>query len=67
MNLYLQSRKISVKKISPEIAELSVNFGPELNKDPADRIISATSIILNAQLITADQNLITYELINTIW
>lgn len=67
VNLYLQTRNISVVQISPEIAELSVNFGPELNKDPADRIISATSIIHNAQLITADQNLISSELVDTLW
>jgi len=67
INLYLQTRNISVVQISPEIAELSVNFGPELNKDPADRIISATSIIHNAQLVTADLNLISSEIVDTLW
>lgn len=67
VNLYLQTRNISVIQISPEIAELSVNFGPEINKDPADRIISATAIIQNAQLITADQNLILSETVDTLW
>ncbi|WP_185906527.1 type II toxin-antitoxin system VapC family toxin [Teredinibacter haidensis] len=67
VNLYLQTRNISVIQISPEIAELSVSLGPEINKDPADRIISATSIIQNAQLITADQNLISSEIIDTLW
>lgn len=67
VNLYLQTRNISVVQISPEIAELSVSFGPEINKDPADRIITATSIIQNAQLITADQNLIASEIIDTLW
>jgi len=67
VNLYLQTRNISVVQISPEIAELSVNFGPEINKDPADRIISATSIIQNAQLVTADKNLISSEIVDTLW
>lgn len=67
VNLYLQTRNISVIKISPEIAELSVNLGPEINKDPADRIISATAIIQNAQLVTADQNLISSEIVDTLW
>lgn len=67
VNLYLQTRSISVIQISPEIAELSVNFGPEIGKDPADRIISATSIIQNAQLVTADQNLISSEIVDTLW
>ena len=67
VNLYLQMRNISVVQISPEIAELSVNFGSEINKDPADRIITATSIIQHAQLITADQNLIASEIVETLW
>ena len=67
INLYLQSRNISVTQITPETAELSVNFGEEINKDPADRIISATSIIHNAQLVTADKNLLDAEIIDTIW
>jgi len=67
MNLYLQSRNISVKSISSEIAELSVNFDSSINNDPADRIIAATSIIYNAQLVTADENLRESQLIDTIW
>jgi len=67
INLFLQSRSVSVQSISPEIAELSVNLGSEINNDPADRIIAATSIILNAQLVTADQNLIDSQMITTVW
>ena len=67
VNLFLESRNISVVSISPEIAELSTNFGSEINNDPADRIIAATSIIHNAQLITADSNLRNSEIIDTIW
>lgn len=67
INLYLQTRNISVLPISPEIAELSVYFGPQINSDPADRIIAATSIIQNAQLVTADKNLIASEIVDTLW
>lgn len=67
LNLFLESRNISVVSISPEIAELSTSFGPEINNDPADRIIAATSIIHNAQLITADANLRQSTLLDTIW
>jgi PIN domain nuclease of toxin-antitoxin system len=67
INLFLQSRNVSVISISPEIAELSVNFGRELNNDPADRIIAATSIIHNAQLVTADENLLSCKLLDTVW
>ena len=67
INLYLQTRNISVIQISPEVAEISVNFGEEVNKDPADRIIAATSIIQNAQLVTADKNLIKSKVVETVW
>jgi PIN domain nuclease of toxin-antitoxin system len=67
INLYLQSRNIMVHAISPEIAELSVNIGAEINNDPADRIIAATSIIHNARLVTADQNLRNSSLLDTVW
>lgn len=67
INLFLESRNVSVISISPEIAELSTNFGSEINNDPADRIIAATSIIYNAQLVTADVNLRQATLIDTIW
>jgi PIN domain nuclease of toxin-antitoxin system len=56
-----------VQSISPEIAELSVNFDSGLNKDPADRIIAATSILNNARLVTADRNMLENELLDTIW
>ncbi len=50
-----------------EIAELSANLPDEINQDPADRIICATSIITNTELITADKNLRKSKLVNTIW
>lgn len=67
INLYLQSRNIVVQAISPEIAELSVTIGAEINSDPADRIIAATAIIHNARLVTADQNLRNSSLLDTVW
>lgn len=67
LNLVLQSRTFHVQPITPEIADLSVNFGPEINNDPADRIISATSILMNAPIVTADKNLIGVTLLETVW
>ena len=67
LNPFLQSRNISVQSIFPEIAELSVNFGDPINKNPADRIIAATSTILNAQRVTADENLQESHMLETIW
>jgi len=67
IKLILSSRNYSVVSISPEIAELSVNLESEINSDPADRLIAATSILQRAPVVTADKNLIQTELLETIW
>lgn len=67
VRLFLESRNITVMPITPEIAELSVNLGPEINNDPADRIIVATSIIKQAPIVTADTNLRDARMVETIW
>ena len=59
--------KYTFMGISPEIAELSANLSPEINLDPADRIIGATSVITNTPLVTADKNLLNAKNIKTIW
>lgn len=67
INLLLQSRNFRIQEITPEIAELSVNFISEVNNDPADRLIAATSILRSAPIVTADQNLREATVIETIW
>jgi len=49
--LVSNSNNYKFKGISPQIAELSTNLFSATNKDPADRIISATAIIENADLV----------------
>ena len=65
--LVLQARDFQVSEITPEIADLSVNFGTEISNDPADRLIAATSIVRNIPLVTADRNLRMASVIETIW
>jgi PIN domain nuclease of toxin-antitoxin system len=67
INLLKSSNNFIFKGISPEIAELSANLPEEINQDPADRIICATSILTNTELITADKNLRKSKLVRTIW
>ena len=67
INLLLQSRNFRIQEITPEIAELSVNFSSEVNNDPADRLIAATSILRSAPIVTADRNLRKATVIETIW
>jgi PIN domain nuclease of toxin-antitoxin system len=67
INLLKASNNYMFKGISPEIAELSANLPSEINQDPADRIICATSIITNSGLITSDKNLRKSSLVKTVW
>ena len=67
INLLFQARNFHIQEITPKIAELSVNFGTEINNDPADRLIAATSILMNAPIITADQNIRDATILETIW
>ena len=57
INLLSASNKYIFQPITPEIADLSAQLKSKLSIDPADSIIAATSIILNAPLITADKTL----------
>jgi len=67
IKLVMASNKYVLHGITPEIAELSTQFDPSVTKDPADRIIAATSVIENVVLVTADENLRKAEIIATIW
>ena len=67
IKLILESNKYVLRGISPEIAWLSTDLFSDNNKEPADRIIAATSIIENAKLITADKELRQSKEVATIW
>jgi PIN domain nuclease of toxin-antitoxin system len=67
IKLLLQARKFHVQEITPEIAELSVGFGAEINNDPADRLIAATSILCNAPIVSAATNFRKATVVETIW
>jgi len=67
IRLVTNSNRYVFKDITPEIAELSTHLLSDTNKDPADRIISATAIIENAKLVTSDKALRRSKKIPTIW
>ena len=67
IRLVSDSNNYIFKGISPEIAELSTHLFSATNKDPADRIISATAIIEKANLVTSDKILRRSKKIHTIW
>ncbi|MBW2194410.1 MAG: type II toxin-antitoxin system VapC family toxin, partial [Deltaproteobacteria bacterium] len=67
IRLVSESNKYVFRGITPEIAELSTDLLSGSNKDPADSIIAATSIVEKATLVTADNKLRQSKRITTIW
>ncbi len=54
IKLLFASNQYKFQGMTPEIAELSTQLAEDINKDPADRIIAATSLIRKIPLVTAD-------------
>ena len=67
ISLVMRARNFQIQEITPEIAELSVKLGMEVGTDPADRLIAATSILRNAPIVTADQNLRQAPQVEAVW
>jgi len=67
LRLILQSRNYSFATITAEIADLSVMLDGDINSDPTDRIIVATSVLKQAPLVTSDRNLRKAKMVETIW
>ncbi len=67
IRLVSNSNNYVFKGITPEITELSTHLLSDTNKDPADRIISATAIVEKAKLVTSDKMLRRSKKIPTIW
>ena len=65
--------KVEAKKrtrfvpVDNRIAVASVQLPAGLHKDPADRIIVATAMLLDIPVVTADRQLRAYSHIRTIW
>ena len=53
--------------VDNHIAVASVRLPAGLHKDPADRIIVATAMLLDIPLVTADRQLRAYPHVRTIW
>ncbi|OQX17859.1 MAG: hypothetical protein BWK80_38985 [Desulfobacteraceae bacterium IS3] len=65
-----KSEKLPFIKFIPvdnKIAVASVNLPQPIHNDPADRIIIATAINLNAKLITKDEKILEYPHVKAIW
>jgi len=65
--LYDISLPLVVKPITPAIAGMSARFPDDYPKDPADRLIGATSRVEGLPLVTADAELRRSPLLDIIW
>ena len=53
--------------LTPQIAVRASQLGPDFHKDPADRLIAATAIELNAPLVTRDARMRAFTALQTTW
>jgi PIN domain nuclease of toxin-antitoxin system len=62
----LNEFSIRVADLSPEIAVESTVLR-DFHRDPADQVIVATARILGMPLVTADEQILEFPEVNTIW
>jgi PIN domain nuclease of toxin-antitoxin system len=59
--------ELQVQAVTGEIALLAGSFDDLVPGDPADRIIAATALALDAKLVTADAQLRRVPRLQTVW
>jgi PIN domain nuclease of toxin-antitoxin system len=58
---------VKFSRVDNKIALQSVQLPGKLHNDPADRIIIATAITMNASVVTSDRKIIAYPVVKSIW
>ena len=59
--------KLHFEPVSAGIAEVAGSFADPFPRDPADRIIAATAIVLGMKLVTADAQLRRAPRLQSVW
>ena len=67
LSLVNQIDAVSFIPVDNEIAVSSTELPDEFHKDPADRIIVATARKYAVPLVTADEKILAYPHVHTIW
>lgn len=62
-----QIKEVRFVPVDNVVALRSNSLPDVFHKDPADRIIVATARVLSAPLVTADERILKYEHVKTIW
>lgn len=60
-------RGTELAPLTPQIAVRAARLGPGFHKDPADRLIAATAIELDAPLVTRDARMRAFAPLKTTW
>lgn len=67
INLALQRPKVELLPLTAEIAVLSTRLPGHFHGDPADRLIVASSLSSNAQLLTKDEKITAWGYASVSW
>lgn len=67
INDVVRAMHMSIQPITAEIAQLAQDEKRFSHKDPADRLIAATALVLNIPLITADTQMQSVAGLKTVW
>jgi PIN domain nuclease of toxin-antitoxin system len=67
MRQALAAPRIRLAPLSVEIAVRSTALGRDFQGDPADRLIAATALELDAALVTKDDRMRSWKRIVTVW
>lgn len=63
----LEELSIELLPLTPVVAVKSAQLGRGFHGDPADRLIVATALAHSASLVTKDEKIRGFNLVNTIW
>lgn len=67
VRLIVDTARVVVKNITPEIAALAAQFPDYYPGDPADRLIGATARAEGLTLVTRDKRIRESNLVSTVW
>ena len=67
IRLLVEETRVLVLEITPSIAALATQFSEDFPRDPADRLIAATSRDRGLSLVSADERIRACPLVRTIW
>jgi PIN domain nuclease of toxin-antitoxin system len=67
LHTVLRHATTQLAPLTPAIAVRASQLGPDFHKDPADRLIAATALELNAPLVTRDDRMRAFAALQTTW